>query len=365
MRTSRVLVVMRAAAAQLPLLGISALLIGGVAADAQTAQVYLLRRGTLVDTFRGASYVAKAGGSIQAVALVTGAALWTSRSASLPIGASDSYVAGQAEISPFGTLAVVFLDVRNGVPVSEANIPLPASVQSMVSDSSISGFFLATAVADGSDFKVSWYYDDRVFFGVERPLQQFAGSARVDPRSGTVLTFDGGLVTGVPAWFNTYGGAPAQPWQSGGVTASTSVGSGGSITLKRTSTATGQQLPDVLLSSNALVAVPSFDAHHVVVVERGPGAFSGGYRNLTFAIDTGGRIGDFIDDHSLGPFVVFGGAIITTTQSYTYGGIYVPLSLVARLLPTGAQKWSVTRRDPAADGAAPKVNPPRGRAVRH
>ncbi|HEX3110591.1 MAG TPA: hypothetical protein VHU41_15960, partial [Thermoanaerobaculia bacterium] len=316
---------------------------------------------------RGFAYLAEPEGSIEAVNLATGETLWTSRSASLPIGANDSYVAAQEEQSTPGTFAVVFLDIRNGSAVSRAVIPLPAPVHSMVGVSQVSGFFLATAKATGNDIDVSWYYDDRVYFGAYTglPPTMYTGNARVDPRTGTIVAIDPGVVvTDYPSWFTTYGANPAPPWRSGNVFASPSVGSDGSITLKRTSIFNGQPLPDVLLSSHANFATSSVDSRNVFVEESSGG---GSYRIRIFETETGAAVGDYLAAPLAG-FVVFNGSIITTKQSYGfYAGVptFLPATLAAFLLPTGAPVWSVTRRDPDTDAAPPKTGPPLRRAVRH
>jgi len=334
-------------------------LIGAVAAGAQTSQVYLLRTGTIVDTSLGAAYVAQANGSIERVDLSTGGGLWTSRSASLPIGASDAYVVGQADPSPFGTLAVVFLDVQSGVPVSEASIPLPAGAVSIVTPSQYSGFFTASAEADGSDFVVRWYYISYPEI-VDAPPAQYSGSARVDPRDGTVISAEGGAVTDVPEWYSN--ASPPQPWQAGSVTASINEYSGGPILLKRTVTATGQALPDVLLTNYGSVW-PSLDTRDVMVEEQ---YVYGGYRMRVVTIETGETIADFLVATPVTSFVVFDGAIISFTQPYVYvsGGhlIGVPGAVIALSLPTGVSKWSVIRRAPEQEGRAAT---PRSRSVRH
>src|ERR1043166_8376499 len=218
---------------------------------------------------------------IQAIDLATGATLWTSRSAALPIGGSASYVVSQAEQSKPEALSVVFLDARNGLAVSQANIPLPAA--------SVYSSFLAIAQADGSDFVVSWYFEDRVAFDTDALPHQYAGVARIDPVSGTIKSADGGLVGDYPAWRLQYGSAARQPWHAGSVTG-TATGPFGQVTLKRTVTATGQVLPDIVISNKATASLPSVDGRYLFVEELSA-LMVDGYRVLIISTEPGETIG--------------------------------------------------------------------------
>jgi hypothetical protein len=346
-----------------------ALLAGGVVASAQTPPIYLLRSGTIVDSLRGYAYVAEPNGSVQAVDLRTGGVLWSSRSASLPLGANDSYVAAQEENSRPGTLSIVFLDIRNGSAVSQANIPLPANVVAMIAPSFYGSFFVTTAQVKGRDFELSWFYDYRGSGDACCPPEiLYSGSADVDPRTGAVLSFDGGLVADYPAWYGTYGATPAPPWRAGNVMATMSNDGHGSITLKRSSIFSGQAFPDVLLSSHANSATVSVDQRYVWVEEKPVSVgFPSTYPILIFETESGERIGDFLTEFPNPDFVVFDGAFIGTTQSIRYylpTSSYVPPTLAALSLPTGAPKWSVPRRAPE-DATGPKTSPPLRRSVRH
>lgn len=356
----------RTAAVHLPLFAILSLVSAGSIAAATPASVYVLARGTLADTSAGVAYTGTLDGFIQAVDLATGATLWMSRAASLPIGADNDFVVAQKEISPTGSLIIEVVDVRTGSSVSSATIPLPPGVQATVTDPRItgSGFFRAAALPDAGDFVVSWYYDDRVYSGQERPLRQFAGSARVNPRSGAVLTSTSGVATEIPLWLQTYSVTPAAPWSSGSVTAWTST-SGGAVTLKRTSTTTGQPLPDVFLSANAqyvLLVEPSIDTRYLMVVERGT---FGGYRSRIFAIETGEQLSDVTVARAPLPFAVMGNGIVTVESASQASHIYVPPALVAYSLSSGEHLWTVARRDPDFSGPMPSSNTRRQRSVRH
>lgn len=339
------------------------LLIGGVAAVAQTSPVYLLRSsGTFVDPARGTAYMPRVGGIIQAIDLATGAALWATSSASLPIGGNDSYVVGEVEQSAPGTLTVVFFDRRNGIAVSQANIPLPASP--------VYGSFVAMAQPDGTDFVVSWYFNDIVYIfqSDPPPPHQYAGVARVDPASGTIKSADGGLVSDYPAWLLHYGSSAPQPWHAGSVTA-TATGPVGQVTLKRTVTATGQALPDITISNKATASLPSVDGQYLFV-EEASALSTLSYRVLIVSIETGETIGDYVIDDVAGfppaEFVVFAGAIITTTPEHAFGSgateIVFPLAVAAFSLPGGAPKWSVIPRGAFNSNGWP---PLRRRSARH
>ncbi len=334
--------------------------VAGVAV-AQSSSVYLLNNSTFVDPVRGAAYMPRTGSMIQAIDLTTGASLWASRSAAVPIGGSDSYLAGVAEQSSAGALTVVFLDARNGIAISQANIPLPASP--------VYSSFIVTAQPDGSDFVVSWYFNDVVYiFESDVPPHQYAGVARIDPASGTIKSADGGLVSETPAWLQHYGTSAPQPWHAGSVTA-TATGPFGQVTLKRTVTATGQALPDITISNKATASAPSVDGQYLFVEEAST-FITGAYRILIVSIETGETIGDYVvDDVAEFPpaaFLVFDGTIITTTPQHSYRSgdaeIVFPLAVAAFSLPGGAPKWSVVPRSAFNSNGWP---PLRRRSTRH
>jgi hypothetical protein len=319
---------------------------------------FLLRDTAIIDPAHGAAYVATPGGTVDAVDLSAGRTLWTSAEAAVPLGIDQGLVVAQSEEKPLPTekFKIVVLDAANGGKVSEATVMLPDGVRALVEDE-IGKSFRATAEREGALFVVSWLYSDFEVRGKapsenEKPaLHFYAGSVRLDPRSGKVINASGGELTGPPARWKRYGAPPQQPWQSGTVSARAEGGRGGPLVLKRTDAASGRALPDQTLSAHALVDVASYDQAHLLVSERvgGGGPDDPEYHWIVYAVETGERISELRRDVSAAPFFVFGDSIVLTSQPRTYirGDVRVdePLQLQAFRLSSGVPKWNVELRD--------------------
>lgn len=328
--------------------------IAGFAAPAPSP--FLLRPGTIVNPASGAAYIAKPNGTIDAVDLAGGRTLWTSAEAALPLGVDQNLLVAQFEEKPRATeqFHLVVLDAAAGRKLNEATITLPAGVRALVADEKGTSF-RATAEREGALFLVSWYYQE---FSTEsvalKPggpiLSLYAGSARINPQTGKIITADGGQVGDVPGRWRTYGAPPQAPWQAGAVSVRAEGGRGGPLTLKRTD-ALGKPLPNQTLSNRALIAVSSADQQHLLATERvgGGGPDDPEYRWLIFAMDTAQQVTEFRRDVSAAPFFVFSDsiAIVSQPQWYVRGGVRIdePLQLQAVRLSTGVATWNVELRD--------------------
>jgi hypothetical protein len=327
---------------------------------------FLLRDTAIVDEGRGAAYIAKPNGTIEALDLAGGRTLWTSDDAALPLGVDDGLLVAQFEEKPpTERLRIVIIDAAGGDKVSEATIALPAGVRALVSDE-LGTSFRATAERDGATFLISWYFQSLAVRGEAQDEDEqkmstraFAGSARVHSQTGKVVASSGGPVTDVPGPWKKYGAPPQQPWHTGAVSARSEGGRGGPLVLKRTETASGRPLPEQALSNRALVNVASFDQRHLLVTER---VGEGGpddpeYRWQVFAMDTGERATEFRRDVSAAPFFLFEDSIVLVSQPQALrrGEVLVkePLKLEAFRLSTGVAKWNVELRDLTYRGQVP------------
>ncbi len=348
------------------LLGLLAGTLAGFAAEPGAA--FLFRRGTIVDSVRGAAYVARPNGTIDAVDLGSGRALWSSADAAVPIGGDQDLLVAQFEEKPRATerLHIVLLQSSDGRKVGEATITLPEGVRALVEDVEASSF-RARAEREGAQFLVSWYYRENLYRGIapapgEPMVRLFAGSARIHPDTASVVAVDGGPVGEVPARWRNYGSPPPPPWRSGSVFAHTEGGRGGPLTLKRTDVASALPLPDQLLSKHAITSVPSADQRHLLAAERvgegGPDAPE--YRWMVFAIDTADRVTELRRDVSAAPFFVFTDSIIFESRPHGYlrGELRVdePLEIHAIRLSTGVPKWKVELRDLSYRGPRPPAH---------
>src|SRR5688572_8987275 len=75
--------------------GVASILFPVLSYAAQPESAVLLRRGAIVDPARGAAYVAKPNGTIDAVDLASGRTLWTSNQAAVPVGVDDGLLIAQ------------------------------------------------------------------------------------------------------------------------------------------------------------------------------------------------------------------------------------------------------------------------------
>ena len=325
---------------------------------------FLLRHGTIIDSAGGAGYIAKPNGTIDAVDLASGRTLWTSADAALPLGLDQNLLVAQVEEKPRATeqFHLAILDAAGGRKLSEATITLPGGVRALVADDKGTSF-RATAEREGALFLVSWYYQENLVHALApKPLDPtmlfFAGSARINPQTGKIVTADGGQVTDVPGRWKMYGSPPAAPWQTGSVSARTEGGRGGPLTLKRTDAA-GRPLPDQALSKGALFAVASADQRHLLASERvGDGTPDNPeYRWVVFFIDTAARTSELRSDVSATPFFVFSDSLIFESRPHGYlrAGVRVdePLAMQAVRLSTGVPQWKVELRDLSDGGHRP------------
>jgi hypothetical protein len=335
--------------------------------DGQPAEpsVFLLIHGTIVDSSRGAVYVAKPNGTIDAVDLASGRTLWTSNEAALPIGLGNGLLVAQVEQKPEATerFQIAILEAAGGRKVSEATITLPAGALALVTDHK-GQLFRATAERDGALFLVSWFYQENLVHGIrppdnERTMFWIAGSARVQALTGKVVASDGGPVDEVPGRWQRYGAPPSPPWRAGNAVARTEGGRGGPLTLKRTETGSGRPLPDQALAKRAITSMPSADQRHLLASERvgAGGPDDPEYQWSIFAMDTAEKATELRKDVSAAPFFVFRDSVVFESRPHSdlRGELLVeePLEIQAIRLTTGVAKWEVELRDLSYRGPRP------------
>lgn len=335
------------------------------------APIFEIRHGVIVDAARGALYLGKPNGGIEAVELSTGRSLWTSGEAALPLALDNRLLLTQAEQVPAGQrLRLVVLDAcAEGRKVVESLAALPPDVRALVADE-LGRSFRATAERDQDGFLVSWLYKKTLIQGIRGeppPQRTLSGTARVVVRARRRATARAATarpprcVARLAERLMELNGLPHLPWLARTVFAITQGGRGGPLTLKRWDACKGEALPDRILSRNALAALPSADWKHVLISQR---VGSGGsddpeYQWSIFSLETAERVGDLRRDASAAPFFVWNNSVIFESQPYGFRSgtawIEMPLEILAIRLSSGGPIWNRAIRDLEYRGPTPPV----------
>lgn len=147
-----------------------------------------LRSGVLVSD--EAVYLMQPGGGIEAVALKSGASLWTTDEADLPVAADGAAVLARRESAAPGELSLVTLEPVRGEVVARSAVALPKGVTASIDDQLNSRFALS---ADASrDDRLVWRYETR---DVRGALDDAATAAPVRDAGVLALSSDRRRVT--------------------------------------------------------------------------------------------------------------------------------------------------------------------------
>lgn len=350
---------------RLGVLGISLFVVLSLA-----AAPFALRRGVFVDDGRGAIYLPRPDGSIEAVDLEGGRVLWTSEDAALPLTVDGTLLVAQGEDKRPGRMPVAILDLQaGGRKVVDAVIPLPDDVRAIVADE-LERSFRATAQRDGDSFLISWTYKETVVQGIWRapeeplPTRIVTGAARVQITTGKVSATS--ALTAPPAdavaeRLKALHTLAQSPWNAGSVFATTVGGRGGPLTLKRWDASTGAALPDLELSKKAIVAYPSAETKSVLASERvgNGGVEDPEYLWAIFSLESGERLGELRLNVSAAPFFVWKDSVVYESRPYGYrvGEVWVdePLKIRAVRLSRGVPAWDRPVRPLEYRGPVPPV----------
>lgn len=335
-----------------------ALLLFSVFLNAQTAnreaRTFELRRGVIVDGARGALYLPKPDGAIEAVDLSAGRVLWTYNDAALPLAIDGTLLVAQVEEKRPGRLPVSIVDLTTGRKVVDSVIPLPNDVRAMVTDD-FERSFRATAEREGDAFLVSWTFKETTVQGVWRapedplPTRVISGAARIQIPTGRVISAPVVAprirTNAVAERVKAIHMLDRTPLQVGNVLALTQGGRGEKLTLKRWDVRTSAALPDRELSKKAITVLPSAEETYVLASER---VGEGGpqdpeYRWSIFSLESGEKAGELRRDVSAAPFFVWNDSVIYESRPYSYrvGEVMVdePLKIRALRLDQGEQRW--------------------------
>lgn len=332
------------------------------------AEAFDLRQGVVVDDARGIAYVARPGGVVEALNLLSGSSIWQSSEAALPLALCGSFLLAQAEHpEPGPLLRLVVLDVdARGRTVTEAVRELPRGVHALITDDLQRSFRVVAEPLDAG-FVVSWSYREIVVEGVRRadgeppPELKLSGAMRVDipqtaATSGRTNCPDRNSKNAAAPNDETFRHAT---FTVGNVRAGISGGRGEALELKRWNACTGERLKDVTLSPRAITSVVSADRKHVLAGER---VGKGGerdpeYRWSIFSLATGKRLGSIRRDVSAAPFFIWKNTVVFVAQprGFRRGETWVdqPLALVGVRLKSGTEAWQREIRDTEYRGPSP------------
>jgi hypothetical protein len=140
---------------------------------------FQLSSGVVVDPERREAYVMNPSGGIVAVNLVSGAAVWRTRSADKPLTLSGELLVSQAEEpGPANTLRIVMLDPsRRGAQVTEALVDMPPGVQPTIAPS-LNRSFTAEARSEQGEAAISWQFVEQPVRGIAPgPMEVLPGEA--------------------------------------------------------------------------------------------------------------------------------------------------------------------------------------------
>jgi hypothetical protein len=302
-----------------------------------------LQSGIVVDPDRQVAYVMSPEGGIDAVELVTGQQLWTSRAAAKPLALArdGNLLVSQAEpAGPDNNLTIVTLDTqRGGERVAVGTTELPPGVEASVGDS-LNGSFRTEARISGSDALVSWQEVKRVISGV-LPSEEETAALRQSPQEPT------------PGQLSTASGAFRMDISTGSVSPLSPEEAPRALATRAPALADNGRLEQVpgpqflsadgryVLSSQRVADDRVWDKYQWTIYDRG----------------TGTRVGDFRTFVSVAPFLLVDERIVYVTGPFMQrrqdGVIEEPLKIRAVDLQTSQEVWNRGVRDTEYRGPYP------------
>src|SRR5262249_13542439 len=114
---------------------------GAMARSQEQPGTFQLRPGIVGDVTGRRLYVASPDGGVEAVDLVNGNRLWSTKAASKPLGVVGDRLVTQADNpNPAGAMSVVTLNPTNGQATASGTVPLPPGVRALTKATPTSAF---------------------------------------------------------------------------------------------------------------------------------------------------------------------------------------------------------------------------------
>ena len=325
------------------------------------------RPGVVVDHSRQALYLMSPEGGIEAVSPSTGATLWSTGEAAVPLALQDGLIVAQGQPADrTGSLEVVFLAPGTGEPVQRLSLELPEDIAATV-DEGLATAFSARAVSFEGQTVVRWDHTRRYAGGAAPPPDmeletKRAGAYRLDRAAGraepvglSLLKRPASMPATAREWASRQG-VSTQPAAAGEIFAATRA-EGDRLLLQRW-TAAGTALPEIeLFSGPYLHEVRSADGRHLAVVDRAALGEWEEHEWTVFSLETGERLGEIPNRLSHAWFTVQGGTLIhvaAPTARRVGGEMELePLLLRAIDVATAALRWERPLRDTSYRGPFP------------
>jgi len=339
------------------------------------------RHGIVVAPATKSIYLMRPAGGIEAIDLASGRARWTVTAADRPLLLHGQILLAQAEddAGP-GILRLIAVDTTApGGVVSRFDVPLPAGISAGIDDAP-NRSFRVDAWSRGESIIVSWAYEEsRATGGEHAPAglaldRHEAGGVEIDLRDGRLRELgemdrrrlQAGRSPGLARLIET-GAAPVATWRGDTFHSALSPGSPGTgiVTIKRWSSATGDPLPDLAISTGtSTVRSPSADGSHLLA-SRMIGVTPAGeedYLWTIFSLETGSPTAQ-VHGATPGAWFFISGALLVhevrpVTREAADRKQRQPTMLRAVDLGSGAEVWSRALRDTADRGplpAAPRI----------
>jgi hypothetical protein len=313
--------------------GLSLVGAGPTAAQSSGEAVELVE-GVLVESGSGLVLIMNPAGGIDALRLRSGAPVWRSEAAALPLAVVDGRLLALAEPEAESSeVEIVTLDILAGRGLSRSAIRLPDDVTVSIDDT-LQGRFDLDALSRFSDAVLQWSFEpERVSGEAEEGADYRMFRGEPEPVSRGALTFR---------------------YSSGQLDNRTML----DAPLKRDTdprmNATGRPRVDGRPGvEDAASRDGAFVMESLQVADTGPEKFVWTISNA----ETGERIGSIRTDLSYAPFVVSGGLVIhqvrPSIRVFGEGLVETPLSVRAVSLTNGEEVWIREMRDTDIRGELP------------
>lgn len=299
-------------------------------AFANSAAVFELMPGVVIDRESDLIFTMQSGNRVEAFSLTTGESIWSSEEAEKPLWVANDTLYAQTETrSSTGDLSVIALDTRSGRPVPGAfEILLPTGVEPFIDQERAKSFAIQMR-SDALDLVVTWFYRDQSAVRVpfpdttDQPIITETGGARIDTSNGSVQSVPVESVSRSALASDTVrqllnSGELVEPfWVAGSIIANVNNQPSGTghrdISLLRWDGQSGDELSLVpVFSGPAVSQMASSDEQHLSIARLSGESVNGRlqYDWLVYSLESGTRIGSVTMNRSNQPFAVVDGALL-------------------------------------------------------